>query len=229
VENLDAWYGQAQALRGVSLTVQPGEIVGVLGRNGVGKSTLLKSVSRIHRRARGRLELFGEDILDLAPEQAASKGIGMVREGAIVFDTFTVQDHLELAATLAQRRNTTAELEEVADWFPVLWARRSERGGYLSGGQRQMLCLAMAFLAQPTCLLLDEPSAGLAESVVESVYESVRRIAVEKRVALLVAEQDGRWLEGLASRAYLLDNGANVEERSGDRLGEPDEDWLAKA
>jgi branched-chain amino acid transport system ATP-binding protein len=223
--NLDAWYGQAQALRNLSVSVKSGEIVGVLGRNGAGKSTLLRCLARLHRRVSGQMFLNGANILSATAEDVAIGGMGLVREGAIVFESLTVADHLDLAKMLARRRGKDVNVEEVADWFPIIWDRRNEHGGYLSGGQRQMLALAMGFLAQPLCLLLDEPSAGLAESVAESVYESIREICIGKNVALIIAEQDGRWLEGLANRAYVLDNGTNAGEKDGSHLDDADVGW----
>jgi branched-chain amino acid transport system ATP-binding protein len=224
VERMSAWYGQAQALRDVSLHVGSGEIVGILGRNGAGKSTLLRCMARLHRRATGGLQLFGEDVLGLNAETVASRGVSLVREGAIVFESLTVDEHLQLALSLAQRRGRQGDIEQVREWFPVLWERRDVRGGYLSGGQRQMLSLAVAFVSQPRCILLDEPSAGLAEVVAASLYESIVRIS-NLDVALLIAEQDGRWLRGLASRAYILDNGSNQEEKAGSDLGDIDVGW----
>jgi branched-chain amino acid transport system ATP-binding protein len=226
VTNMNAWYGQAQALRDVSLTVSTGEIVGILGRNGAGKSTLLRSMARLHRRASGGLQLFGEDVLGLTAEAVASRGLSLVREGAIVFESLTVGEHLQLAQSLAERRGRKGDIAQVQEWFPVLWERRDVRGGYLSGGQRQMLSLAVAFVSQPRCLLLDEPSAGLAEVVAASLYESIVRIA-NQDVALLIAEQDGRWLRGLATRVYVLENGSNQQEKDGNDLGELDVGWTA--
>jgi len=219
VDQLDAWYGQAQALRHVSLTLRPGEIVGLLGRNGAGKSTMLRSLARLQRRVAGHVYLYGTPVLPMSTEDASVKGISLVREGAVVYESLTISDHLELAKLLARRRGAEVDIEEVAEWFPVIWERRTVQGGYLSGGQRQMLSLAMGFLSQPTCLLLDEPSAGLAESVAESVYESIRQISIQKKVSLLIAEQDDRWIAGLAGRAYVIDNGMNTEELDASRLG----------
>lgn len=226
VRGLNAWYGQAQALRNVSLTVKPGEILGVLGRNGAGKSTLLRCLARLHRRASGRIYLHGSDIISLPADQVASKGVGLVREGAIVYESLTVDEHLQLAQVLALRRGAIVDPNQVAEWFPMIWERRNEQGGYLSGGQRQMLALAMGFLAQPACLLLDEPSAGLAESVAASVYASIAKISVERQMALVIAEQDARWLSGFASRAYVLDNGVNSEEMDAHQLEDVDVGWL---
>jgi branched-chain amino acid transport system ATP-binding protein len=226
VTKMNAWYGQAQALRDVSLNVSTGEIVGILGRNGAGKSTLLRCMARLHRRATGRLELFGDDVLGLTAEKVASRGLSLVREGAAVFESLTVGEHLQLAQALAERRGRQGDMAQVQEWFPVLWERRDVRGGYLSGGQRQMLSLAVAFVSQPRCLLLDEPSAGLAEVVAAALYESIVRIASQD-VALIIAEQDGRWLRGLANRAYVLDNGSNQEEKDGSDLGELDVGWTA--
>jgi branched-chain amino acid transport system ATP-binding protein len=221
---LSAWYGQVRAIREVSLRVAPGEITGVLGRNGAGKSTLLRSIARVHTGASGVVALNGRNMMALRPDQAVAGGISLVREGGAVFPNLTVDEHLELGRRVGEIRGRPRPLEEVAEWFPALWQLRGVRGGYLSGGQRQMLALATAFLGAPTCLLLDEPSAGLAESVAESMYSSIGRIAGSD-VALLIAEQDSRWLTGLAARAYVLELGSMVRETTPGEVGGGELSW----
>jgi branched-chain amino acid transport system ATP-binding protein len=221
---LSAWYGQVRALREVSLHVAPGEVTGVLGRNGAGKSTLLRSIARAHGGASGVVALNGRNMMGLRADQAVAGGISLVREGGAVFPNLTVDEHLELGRRAGEIRGRQRAVDEVAEWFPALWQLRPVRGGYLSGGQRQMLALATAFLGAPTCLLLDEPSAGLAESVAESMYSSIERIAGSD-VALLIAEQDSRWLTGLAGRAYVLELGALVRETTPGEVGGGELSW----
>ncbi len=218
VEHIDVFYGQAQALFDVSVSVGQGELVGVLGRNGVGKSTLLRTIARAHRKSTGSIELDGEELSKLTADQAALRGVSLVREGAVVFEGLTVSEHLALAARLAERRGEKPDVQTALDWFPMLAERTKLKGGLLSGGQRQMLSLAMALTAKPKLLLLDEPSTGLAEVVAESVFVIVGRL-VETGMSLVVAEQDARWLEGLTDRAYTLDGGRVVSEGAPQQVG----------
>jgi ABC-type branched-subunit amino acid transport system ATPase component len=208
LDGVSAWYGQAQALWDASITVDYGQFVGIVGRNGAGKSTMLRVISRVHARAEGGLRLFGEDILALRPEEVARRGLSMMREGGGIFETLSVEDHLMLAARLAGQRGQSSDVDEVWEWFPMLQERRDAKGGFLSGGQRKMLGLAMAFVSRPRCLLLDEPSAGLAESVTESVFLMVERLA-GSNMTLVVSEQDPRWLSE-SDKMYELELGRVV-------------------
>lgn len=212
VAGLSAWYGQAQALYDVSLRVDGGEIVGVLGENGAGKSTLLRSIGRAHRKVAGSVQLGGWELCRLNAAEASVGGITLVREGALVFADLTILEHLAFARRLARRRGRTPMRdEEIWTWLPILHERRHQKAGYLSGGQRQLLALAMAAMSRPSCLLLDEPSAGLAESVREVVFDCIRTVAAQGST-LLIAEQSDRWLRGLASRSYVLEVGRLREE-----------------
>jgi branched-chain amino acid transport system ATP-binding protein len=204
-----AWYGQAQVIWDVSFVVGARQFVGIVGRNGAGKTTLLRVIARLHGRASGSVSLFGREIIGQRPEQVARLGVGIMREGGGIFESLSVQDHLQLAAKLAAQRSREASPDAAWDWFPMLHKLRDAKGGYLSGGQRKMLGLAMAFVSRPSCLLLDEPSAGLAESVSESVFEVVERLARED-MALVVAEQDPKWLKG-ADRVHELEVGRFVQ------------------
>jgi ABC-type branched-subunit amino acid transport system ATPase component/ABC-type branched-subunit amino acid transport system permease subunit len=212
VDELSAWYGQAQALSDVTLRVGEGEIVGILGANGAGKSTLLRSVARIHRKATGSVSFSGQELLSLQPAVVASLGVSLVREGAVVFPNLSVAEHLGFARQLSRRRNQAWRGDDqVWEWLPFLHERRNVKAGLLSGGQRQLLALAMTAMSNPGCMLLDEPSAGLAESVRQSVFDLVRSIA-EQGSTLLIAEQSDRWLRGLATRTYELEVGQIVHE-----------------
>jgi len=157
------------------------------------------------------VRLNGTDIMSLRPDDVVTRGMSLVREGGKVFETLTVREHLLLGKRVAEVRQENREIDEIAEWFPPIWRLLNAKGGHLSGGERQMLALAMAFLGNPVCLLLDEPSAGLAESVCKTMYETIARIA-HGNVALLIAEQDSRWLTGLAQRAYLIELGTLVRE-----------------
>jgi ABC-type branched-subunit amino acid transport system ATPase component/ABC-type branched-subunit amino acid transport system permease subunit len=212
VRGLCAQYGQAQALFDVSLTVHRGEIVGILGANGAGKSTMLRSIARVHRGATGSVTLDGTQLLSKQAPEVAELGVSLVREGAIVFPNLTAAEHLAFARQLSRRRGAQWRGEEqVWEWLPMLRKHRDTRAGLLSGGQRQLLAIGMAAISEPACLLLDEPSAGLAESVRGSVFEAIRTIAGQG-TTLLIAEQSYRWLDGLASKVYEVEVGRLVAE-----------------
>jgi ABC-type branched-subunit amino acid transport system ATPase component/ABC-type branched-subunit amino acid transport system permease subunit len=212
VRNLSSHYGQAQALFDVSVDVRKGEIVGLIGANGAGKSTLLRSIARVHRKVNGSVTLNGDELLTKSATEVSSMGVSLVREGAIVFPNLTCAEHIAFARQLAKRRGTEWRGEEqVWEWLPVMRKHRDTRAGLLSGGQRQLLAIGMAAISEPVCLLLDEPSAGLAESVRESVFEAIRTIAAQG-TTLLIAEQSYRWLDGLAAKVYELEVGRLVSE-----------------
>lgn len=205
VSGLDAWYGQSQVLRQVSVSVSEREVVGLFGHNGAGKSTLLRSIARIHRQTAGIISAGPQRLDPLKPVEVARAGVRLVREGARVLDTMSVGDQLTLGTRLS-RRPRAQLLAEVFELFPVLHERRSVQGGYLSGGQRQMLALGVALAGDPRYLLLDEPSTGLAHGVVEQVYRSLEQLA-HRGVALLIAEQTSLHLASISKRGYLLETG----------------------
>jgi branched-chain amino acid transport system ATP-binding protein len=205
VESLDAWYGQAQVLRSISLHVGEHEVVALFGHNGAGKSTLLRSIARLHRETAGAITFRGRSLAGARPDEMARLGLRLVREGSRVFDTMSVDDQLGLGARLSKRPRTEV-LEGIYGLFPVLKERRAVLGGYLSGGQRQMLALAMALAGDPVCLLLDEPSTGLAHVIVDQLYDMIHGLAA-RGVALLIAEQTTERLAELARRGYLLETG----------------------
>jgi branched-chain amino acid transport system ATP-binding protein len=211
VRRLCAWYGQAQALFDIDLTVPAGSVTGLLGRNGAGKSTLLRSIAGAHRRRTGETAFAGRDLSAAETHVAAVSGLTLVREGARVFANLTAAEHLALGSALAGRRGQTApSTDELLTLFPMFRDRLNHKAGYLSGGQRQGLALAMAFAGRPRCLLLDEPSAGLARVVAEGVFASIARLA-SSGMTLLIAEQEPLWLDGLVDRLAWLDNGHLVD------------------
>lgn len=210
VTNLSAWYGKGRALSDVSFTVGNGEIIGILGPNGAGKTTLLHSLSGLHRRIEGRVEFDGEDITSWSSTRRVVHGLSLVREGAQVFSDLTVSEHLALSRKLCEQRTEEWQDEDLLfEWLPVLSKLRDTKAAALSGGQKQLLAIASAAMARPRCLLLDEPSAGLAEATLESVFEHVRRIA-DSGMTLLIAEQSPRYIEDLVDNFLWLDLGARV-------------------
>jgi len=210
VSSLQAWHGQAHVLHDVTIDVPSGTVVALFGHNGAGKSTLLRSIAGVHRQCSGHISIGGEQVDTRPAHRVAQLGLVLVREGAKVFDTMTVAEHLALGRRLAGKGGRVPRTaDEIFDLFPALAHRRTEQAGYLSGGQRQMLALGSAFASAPCCLLLDEPSAGLAPSVAEEIYTKVAELSAQG-VAVLVAEQNDTWLQDVADRGYLLETGRIV-------------------
>jgi branched-chain amino acid transport system ATP-binding protein len=186
------------------------EAVALLGTNGAGKTTLLNAVSRLHRRIDGSISFLGREISRLRTSDVAKIGLSYSRERAPVVTRMTVEENIQLAEALAgRRRREPLGRDALWEYFPVLRARRKQTAGLLSGGQRQMLSLACAFVSRPTFLLLDEPSAGLAPTVAGPVSEAIGWLCTEG-VGLLLAEQNVEWVQGMATRAYMLENGRVV-------------------
>jgi branched-chain amino acid transport system ATP-binding protein len=208
VRDLKAFYGPAQALHGVDVTLEQGEALGVVGNNGAGKTTLLRTIAGLHRKASGDVVYDGHRLLGRAPDEVACLGIGLVRDGGRVFENLTIKEHLMLAEHLGRKRGHESRgIDELLDLFPLLASRGGDtKAGYLSGGQRQVLCLAMAVGGGAKCLLLDEPSAGLAESTAEEVFRIIRGLA-DQGMTLFIVEQDVRWLQTLVDRVAELEMG----------------------
>jgi branched-chain amino acid transport system ATP-binding protein len=208
IENLSSWYGQAQALWDVSLEMQEGEVVGVLGRNGAGKTTLLRSIMGLQGRIAGTIA-HGDLILSgLKPHEIALSGVVLLREGGRLPASLTVAQNLVLGQRLARRRRRSGRtFDEIWRWFPMLEPLVDRRAGLLSGGQRQALALAVAFISEPKLLLLDEPSAGLSPPVARDLFQTIKQLA-SSGMTVLAVEQHPAWLFGLATRGYLLEVGA---------------------
>jgi len=206
LEDVDARYGPVQALRSVTLAVEAGEIVAILGANGAGKTTTLRAISGTVRRT-GRLELAGRSLARTRPEGAARRGIAHVPEGRGTFAELTVWENLRLGAHV-RHGSLKADARRVFRYFPWLEERRSQQAGTLSGGEQQMLALARAFMQRPRLMLLDEPSLGLAPIVVAEIFRILRELNAGEGTALLLVEQNARTSLSLAARAYVLEVGA---------------------
>ena len=210
VADLDVFYGDAQALWGVSVSIAEAEVVSIVGSNGAGKSTLVKALMGIMRPRRGRILLDGEDITRLPGHRVCRSGLAIVPEGRRLFPALSVADNLDLGAFNGEARpHRDQTLEDVHRLFPRLAERRSQPAGNLSGGEQQMLAIGRALMARPRLLLMDEPSLGLAPVVVDEVFEVIGRVR-EGGVSVLLVEQNVQRALDASSRAYLLSEGRIV-------------------
>lgn len=207
-----AAYGQTQVLHELRMHVNTSEIVGLFGHNGAGKSTMLRVVAGLHRRASYEAQLNGASIKGKSPHSIARSGLVLVREGAKVFEGLTVAEHLDLGARLGRQSGRGAmPHDDIYDRIPILGEFRKRPASQLSGGQRQLLAIGMAVIANPACLLLDEPSTGLSPMAIKSVRDVLVSF-VDKGVMMLVAEQSPAWLLSIVQRAYLLELGRVIGE-----------------
>jgi len=207
VEGIHTYYGLSHILFGVSLRVEPGEVVALLGRNGAGKTTTLKSIMGLTPPRQGRIRYKGEDITGQAPYLLARKGIGYVPDDRRIFADLTVGENLEIAAKPPHRDlGWVWDRERVYQLFPVLREKESHKGGHLSGGEQKMLAIARALMGNPELLLLDEPMEGLAPLLVRHLEEQILRLK-ELGLTVLLAEQNLRSALRLSDRCYVIDNG----------------------
>jgi branched-chain amino acid transport system ATP-binding protein len=211
VEGIDVFYGRIQALRGVSLHVDEGEIVTLIGANGAGKTTTLRAISGLTPASAGAIRLRGEDITRLQAEDIVPKGIGHAPEGRRIFARMTVRENLDLGGYIRRDGAARADIERVYTLFPRLRERQNQLGGTLSGGEQQMLCIGRAMMSRPKVLLLDEPSLGLAPLMVDTIFRVIREINSEGTTILLI-EQNALKALGVAARGYVLETGRIVKE-----------------
>ena len=210
LENVHTYYGQIHALKGVSLTVDKGEIVTLIGANGAGKSTLLKTTSGLLRPSRGSILLEGKDLTQYPPHEIVTKGVVQVPEGRRVFGRLTVIENLEMGAfAISDQKLIQENLHRVFNLFPRLKERSKQLSGTLSGGEQQMLAMGRALMANPRVLLLDEPSMGLAPVLVDGIFDTIRQLHAEGTTILLV-EQNARMALQVADRGYVLQSGVVV-------------------
>ena len=218
VENLHTYYGHIHALKDVSLAVEKEEIVALIGANGAGKSTTLKTISGLLRPRQGSIRLDGEDLTGCPPHEIVAKGVVQVPEGRRIFGSLTVMENLEMGAFAdPDRRRISANLQRVFVLFPRLNERRPQVAGTLSGGEQQMLAIGRALMANPRVLLMDEPSMGLAPVLVESIFETIRQLHAGGTTLLLV-EQNARMALQVATRGYVLQSGTVVLSDSAQNL-----------
>jgi branched-chain amino acid transport system ATP-binding protein len=208
LEGVHTFYGRIEALKGISLEVHEGEIVTLIGANGAGKSTTLRSISGLNQARRGTIAFQGQDITRRSPHEIVELGISQSPEGRRLFPRMSVLENLEMGAF--QRKNKAEikeDIERVYSLFPRLAERRSQKGGTLSGGEQQMCAIGRALMARPKLLMLDEPSLGLAPMIVREIFRIVRELNEQDGLTVLVVEQDARIALDTASRAYVLEVG----------------------
>ncbi len=207
VDDIHVFYGNIAAVKGISLTVYPGEIVTLIGGNGAGKSTTMRTISGLLKPKRGDVHFEGQKVSGLKGHEVAQRGIAQSPEGRRIFPRMTVTENLELGAFLrSDKAGIAADMERVFDLFPRLKERITQRSGTLSGGEQQMLAMGRALMAQPKLLLLDEPSMGLAPVLVESVFETIRKVN-EQGTTVLLVEQNALVALNIADHAYVLETG----------------------
>jgi len=219
ISNVETFYGKIQALRGVDLDVNDGEIVSLIGSNGAGKSSLLMTISGVNKARRGNIVFNGENIENKDPHKIVDMGICQVPEGRRIFSRLTVEENLRLGAHANEKgKYFENDIKEVYDLFPVLSDRKTQRGGTLSGGEQQMLAIGRALMSKPKVLLLDEPSLGIAPKLVNQIFVSIKNINKEKNVTIFLVEQNAKKALELADRAYVLVNGKVTIKGPGQEL-----------
>ena len=224
LSNVESSYGAVKAIRGVSLKVRQGEIATVLGSNGAGKSTILKTISGILDPTRGTVEFRGQDITARDPADIVKRGLSHVPEGREVFPLLSVRDNLMMGAYTRSDRDAVArDLEVVYGYFPILAERGAQHAGLMSGGQQQMLAISRALMAAPALILLDEPSLGLSPKLTKEIFEIVVRINRERGTTILLVEQNANMALNVGDFGYVLENGRIVMEDSCARLREKED------
>ena len=219
IKNIQTFYGKIQALRDVSIKVDTGEIVSLIGANGAGKSTLLMTVSGINKAKVGKIIFEGENIEKKEPHKIVKLGISQSPEGRRIFSKLTVEENLKLGSNVFDNgKNYLDDIKEIFELFPVLSDRKTQRGGTLSGGEQQMLAIGRALMARPKMLLLDEPSLGIAPKLVNQIFVAIKNINKEKKVTIFLVEQNAKKALELADRAYVLVNGKVTIQGTGQEL-----------
>ena len=209
LEDVHTFYGNIEALKGVSITVEEGEIVTLIGSNGAGKSTTLRSISGLTPPRQGSVRFDGEEISETAPQDIVRLGISQSPEGRHCFQRMTVSENLDLGAFLRRDADIDADRDRVFELFPRLKERERQKAGTMSGGEQQMLAIGRALMAQPKLLLLDEPSMGIAPILVERIYETIAEINRQGTTILLV-EQNANFALDVSKRGYVLETGKVV-------------------
>lgn len=221
VRNITTYYGRIQILKGVSLHVDEGEIVALIGANGAGKTTLINAVSGLLKVVEGSITLGDREIANVSPEKIVKAGLSQVPEGRLVFSPLTVEDNLQLGAYVRYRSKDREEIQDdlnrIYELFPVLSERSEQMAGTLSGGEQQMLAVGRALMANPRILLLDEPSLGLAPIIASEIFRTISGLR-DKGVTILLVEQNARAALSMADRGYVMETGSVILQDQADRL-----------
>ncbi|WP_303850965.1 ABC transporter ATP-binding protein [Seleniivibrio woodruffii] len=219
ISNINAFYGNIQALHNVSINIKQGEIITLIGANGAGKTTTLMSISGIVNPKSGEIRFNGEVISGKKPDKIVQMGLAHVPEGRHIFPYLTVMENLDLGAYLRKdKENVKKDLEHVFDLFPRLRERKNQQGGTLSGGEQQMLAISRALMARPKMLLLDEPSLGLAPLIVKQIFDIIKRINQEDGTTIFLVEQNANLALKVAHRGYVMENGHITLEDDAQKL-----------
>ncbi len=221
VDNINLHYGAAQALRGISLNAEMGKITCVLGRNGVGKSSLLRAVTGQHPLSGGTISFGGESLNGLAPYQRAKRGVGYVPQGREIFPLLTVQENLQSGYAPLLRKERFIP-DDIFSLFPVLQSMLSRRGGDLSGGQQQQLAIGRALVTRPKILVLDEPTEGIQPSIIKDIGRAIKYLRDSTGMAILLVEQYLDFCRELADYVYIMDRGEIVHEGLAETLDMPE-------
>ena len=217
VQNYHVSYGQSQILHGLEFEINSGEILAIVGRNGMGKTTLMKSLMGIVPVNQGKVILGNEDITDLLSHERVSRGVAYVPQGRMIFATMTVEENIETGLAASSRKTISSE---IYDLFPVLKEMRNRRGGNLSGGQQQQLAIARALVSEPKILLLDEPTEGIQPSIIKELAQVLKRIRDERGLSILVSEQVLSLVMDASDRIMVIENGRIVHEDNRDDVDE---------
>jgi branched-chain amino acid transport system ATP-binding protein len=219
LQHIDAYYGNIQALRDVSISVGEGEIITLIGANGAGKTTTLMTICGLVPPRRGEVLFLGRSLNGVSPDRIVHQGICQVPEGRLIFPDLTVQENLDMGAFLRSDKDGIArDLDQVFSLFPILKERRRQQGGTLSGGEQQMLAISRALMARPRLLLLDEPSLGLAPLIIRQIFDIIKQINRESNTTIFLVEQNANQALKVAHRGYVMENGRITLEDACDKL-----------
>ncbi|WP_320007822.1 ABC transporter ATP-binding protein [Maridesulfovibrio sp.] len=219
LKNVNTFYGNIQALRNIDIEVKQGEIITLIGANGAGKTTTLMTISGVVPPRTGEVIYNGEPIHKAKPDKIVKMGISQVPEGRLIFPDLTITENLDMGAFLRDdKEGVKADMDHVFELFPILWERRKQLGGNLSGGEQQMLAISRALMARPKLLLLDEPSLGLAPLIIRQIFDIVKKINEESGTTVFLVEQNANLALKTAHRGYVMENGEIILSDTSDKL-----------
>ncbi|WP_432737016.1 ABC transporter ATP-binding protein [Maridesulfovibrio sp. FT414] len=219
LKNVNTYYGNIQALRNINIDVEQGEIITLIGANGAGKTTTLMTISGVVPPRTGEVLYNGEPIHKKKPDSIVKMGISQVPEGRLIFPDLTITENLDMGAFLREDKSgIKADMEHCFELFPILWERRKQAGGNLSGGEQQMLAISRALMARPKLLLLDEPSLGLAPLIIRQIFEIIKKINEESGTTVFLVEQNANLALKTAHRGYVMENGEIILSDSSENL-----------